>query len=89
MVQSYMNWYIDVVLEGSGALLFVLELPSIPSRDSFITYTPLIGSPVAYKVEKSDVLVSEVSIVDPAPENPDPTSVAYAARVQLLVSVVP
>lgn len=89
MVQSYMNWFIDVVLEGSGDSLFTIELPSIPAKDSFFDYTPLSGPPVTYKVEREGIQVEEVSIIDPAPENPDPVSIAYAARVQLIVSIVP
>jgi len=84
-----MNWFFDVALESSGAHLFTIELPSIPVEGFFIPYTPLSGPTVIYKVEKVNILVSEVSIVDPAPENPDPSSIAYAARAQLLVSVVP
>ena len=89
MTRSYMNWFIDVVLEGTGDSLFTLELPSIPAKNSFLDYTPLSGPMVTYKVEREGVQVKEVSIIDPAPENPDPTSIAYSSRVQLIVSVVP
>ena len=84
-----MNWYIDVVLQSTGDSLFTIELPSIPGEGFFITYTPLSGPVVLYKVEKSEILVSEVLSIDPAPINPAPPSTNYAARVQLSVSVLP
>ncbi len=89
MLLSYMNWFIDVVAEGTLDPLFVVELPSIPVPDSFFPYTPLSGPAVVYKVEKVNIITVEKSTIDPAPVGPEPPSVGYSARVQLEVSIVP
>ena len=89
MTQSYMNWFIDVVLGTTGDLLFTLELPSIPESGSFFTYTPLSGPEVKYVVNDVDIKVSESQTIDPDPVDPEAPSIGYAARIQLEVSVVP
>ena len=88
MTQSYMNWFIDVVLGTTGDLLFTLELPSIPEAGSFFTYTPLSGPDVKYLVNDVDIKVSENQTTDPSPVDPEPPSIGYAARITIEVSVV-
>ena len=88
MTQSYMNWFIDVLLEGTTEVLFTLELPSIPTMGSFFTYVPVVGVSTVYKVEKINIRVEETEDVDPSPVDPVDPSIGYAARIQLEVSVV-
>ncbi len=89
MTQSYMNWFIDVLLEGTTEVIFALELPSIPVLGNFFTYVPIVGVSTVYKVEKVNIGVEEIEDTDPAPVDPEAPSIGYAARVQLEVSIVP
>ena len=89
MTQSYMNWFIDVLLEGTTEVLFTLELPSIPTTGSFFTYVPIVGVSTVYKVEKVNTTVEEIEDIDPSPVDPEDPSIGYAARVQIMVSIVP
>ncbi|KKM60413.1 hypothetical protein LCGC14_1542140 [marine sediment metagenome] len=84
-----MNWFIDVMSGTTGDLLFTLELPSIPESGSFLTYTPLTGPVVKYRVDDVNIKVSEAQMIDPAPVDPEAPSIGYAARITVEVSVVP
>ena len=84
-----MNWFIDVLLEGTTEVIFTLELPSIPATGNFFTYVPIVGVSTVYKVEKVNIRVEEIENIDPSLVDPKDPSIGYAARIQLEVSVVP
>ncbi len=84
-----MNWFIDVLLEGTTEIIFTLELPAIPVTGNFFTYVPIVGVSTVYKVEKVDIRVEEIEDIDPSSVDPEAPSIGYAARTQIMVSIVP
>jgi len=74
--------------EFTGLFLFSIELVSLPHEGNYITYTPLSGPPVAYKVEKVELLTAQTS-VQPGGEPPPPVEVFTKTTVKVVVSVIP